>query len=67
MGGDTDITDIDSKGAPPGILDGWRHSYDRHRLNRGTTGILDEWGHSYDRNRLNRGITECFGWAKTLI
>ena len=69
MVGDTDITDIDSKGTPPGSLDWWGHLYYRHRLNRSTnqyldldstcapTVILDEWGRSYDRLRLNRGTT----------
>ena len=40
MGGDTDITDIDSKGAPPGVLDRWGHSYEKLRLNRGSTQYI---------------------------
>ena len=52
MGGNTDMIDLDSTGAPPGILDGWGHSYDTIRLNRGTFRYFDGWEHSYDRLRL---------------
>ena len=46
MGGDALMIDLDSIGAPLSILSGWVHSYDRLRLNMGTTQHIG-WGDTH--------------------